>query len=86
MSKRATKRGREFVVKSRTQLRKILNLKKANGLTDAETAAHFGFSVNTLYNTINRYKQAKAKKQKASGKKAVSLSKRQAQPKAQVTA
>lgn len=79
MSKRA--RGREPVIKSREHLRKILAFKKANNLTDVETAAHFGIGVNTIYNTRNRYAEAERKAKKVSGKKGVKLSDKQA-PKA----
>jgi transposase len=74
MSKRA--RGREPVIKSREHLRKILAFKAKNKLTDVETAAHFGIGVNTIYNTINRYKQAEKKARKASAKKAVAFAKK----------
>lgn len=58
MSKRASKRGRQPLL-TRNKLRDVLKFKKTNGLTNAETAAHFGFGVNTIYNTMNRYKGAK---------------------------
>ena len=64
MSKRASRMGREPIIKSRTHLRKILAYKKAHNLTDAETAAHFKIGVNTIYNTVNRYKSAPRKRKK----------------------
>jgi transposase len=51
------KRGRAPIIVSRTKLREILAFKKANKLSNVDTAKHFGFGVNTLYNTINRYKE-----------------------------
>jgi len=51
-------KGRHPRIASRTELRKIIAFKKEHKLTDAQVAKHFGFSPNTLYNTINRYKEA----------------------------
>jgi transposase len=49
-------KGREPKL-SRKQLREIFKFKKAEKCTDVEAAAHFGVSVNTVYNTRNRYKK-----------------------------
>lgn len=51
-------RGRAPLIKSRTELRKILAFKKNNNLSFEATAKHFKLGVNTIYNTINRYKKA----------------------------
>lgn len=44
---------------TRAQLREIFKFKKTEGVTDVVAAAKFGVSVNTLYNTRNRFKKEK---------------------------
>jgi len=81
MSKRAQKKkksGREPIL-TRTKLRKIIAFKKKEQLTNVEVASQFGIGVNTIYNTVNRYKEATKKSRKKAAKKGVNLSKKQAE-------
>jgi transposase len=76
-AKKRAKKGRAPKL-TRNDLRKLLMDKRATGKTFVQMAAQYKIGVNTIYNTILRYKDAKKKARKASAKQGVALSLKQA--------